>query len=231
MRKKKYKHSAAFLAKQAKRKPHYTGGGMISEPAYRVGQRVWHVDKRLPTDAGYFVNSINRTGRLIEYGLCPWLGGQNRNCMEAELTGFAPLGLVTPAAKRDAQCKQIVGNRDLQIGVLKDQLHSLEGQWRAEASAHEKASRELQEAKAKQQHDHDTINALYEEINNLTVKMQGNLGKLVPQLQKERDDVFKAMANKDDQLRRLEIMRGKLASKVARLRRMIDLFLEGELDV
>ena len=200
-KKKKYKHTAAFLAKQAQRKKPVLasfvrkyGTKPLPVPAYKVGQRVWHVDHQLPTDAGYIVRE-----RWVDvnhmYGLTDYRGDNTYTCKESELTGFAPLGLEQPGNAKEAyRAGAAIVNRDILIDALKV------------------------EVKAKD----SRIYTLLDELSDLK-KTQGNPGALIPQLQKKLDD---AMAAVDDTRKAI----GRMTRRAQRLQAIVDAYVDGRLN-
>jgi len=158
-------------------------------PKYAKGQRVWHVDN-LVGEPGYVVMSVATPKFMdgFEYMLHRWPNGYSRSCMEKELTPNEPKPpKLTKDDKLMERVEGAIQNRDLQIGVLKDQLH---------------------EVKA--------------ELDQLKIKTQGNLGVLIPQLQKERNEYMQyynnALKTMDDQ-----------ANKIKRLQGIVNAYVDGRL--
>lgn len=119
--------------------------------------------------------------------------------------------------KTHDRCRDIINNRDLQIGVCKDEIHALKVELKAKDAR---------------------VYELLDEVSDLKKQTQGNLGRLVPVLQKERDaamayvdEAREEARHKDDQLRRLEQYRTELAGKVARYKKFADRFFNGDMEV
>lgn len=92
-------------------------------PKYTNGSLVWHVDNLAAAPSK--IEATAYTGYGYEYALrvesSTGLGHQRRNCMEKEIVD-ANERIRIMRTQRE-QAKGAIGNRDLQIGVLKDQLH------------------------------------------------------------------------------------------------------------
>jgi hypothetical protein len=182
---------------------------LVPVPKYQPGQRVWHVDNRPGDACGYRVVSVAPTQNGFEYKLQRWDGGYTRNCMEKEICAhdFAPTQV--------ASMINTARNRDLQIGVLKDEAHEAEKKIASLKEALD-LRKILMDYESKNANLRESLAAWQAYFINLTPKQVND--KMV-QLQKDRDGMINASNSCISEANKLRQVNAKLVEVIALLTR------------
>jgi hypothetical protein len=141
-------------------------------PKYKIGTHVWHVDNNEPTNCvGFEVIEVKPSHYGFEYYIRRWGGGYGRTCMEEELTNIPPAKTAKPMSPMTwEQAKGNIQNRDLQIGVLKDQLHEEKGRSSAYMSQRNALHNEFESFKQLTKRISDESTSRADEIGHLKNK-------------------------------------------------------------